>query len=98
VSRRLVFRPQAEREINEAADWYEDQGAGLGAEFLRVLEDCIASVERNPHQYPRVHGEVRRAPLRRFPYGLIYRVYEAEVVIVACIHARRDPKHWQGRH
>jgi plasmid stabilization system protein ParE len=98
VNRRLVFRPQAEFEITEAADWYEEQGVGLGAEFLRVLDACIATVERNPHQYPRVHGEVRRAPLRRFPYGLIYRVHEKEILIVACIHARRDPKHWQDRH
>jgi len=98
VSRQLVFRSQAEREIEEAADWYEEKRTGLGAEFLRTLESCLVSVERNPFQYPRVYGEVRRAPLRRFPYGLIYRVYEAEVVVVACMHARRDPMRWQDRH
>lgn len=98
MSRRLVFRPQAAREISEAAECYEDKGGGLGAEFLRVLDALVASVARNPHQYPRVHGEVRRAPFRRFPYGLIYRTDEKIIVVVACIHARRDPRVWQDRH
>lgn len=98
MSRRLVLRPQAEIEISEAADWYEGQGAGLGAEFLRVLDACIAAVERTPRLFPRVHGDIRRAPLRRFPYGLIYRVHPDEIVVVACIHARRDPRRWQERH
>jgi len=44
-----------------------------------------------------VHSEVRRAALRRFPYVIIYTVDDTEIVIVACIHARRDPKRWKGR-
>jgi plasmid stabilization system protein ParE len=52
---------------------------------------------RNPFQYSVVHGEKRRALLRRFPYALTYRASEDEVVILACLHARRDPKRWQRR-
>ena len=95
--RRLVFRPQARLEILEAADWYASREEGLGSEFRRVVEACLASVERNPRHHPRVHGEVRRAALRRFPYGIIYTVDDTEIVIVACIHARRDPKRWKDR-
>ncbi len=97
MTRRLVFRPEADLEINEAAEWYEARGQGLAVEFLRVLDACIESIRRDPLLYPVVHGQARRAMLRRFPYGVVYTVVEVEVVIIACFHSRRDPKHWQDR-
>jgi len=57
VTRRLVFRPEADLEINEAAEWYEARGQGLAVEFLRVLDACIESIRRNPLLYPVVRGE-----------------------------------------
>jgi plasmid stabilization system protein ParE len=97
VSRRLVLRPEAQDEIIEAAEWYNARGRGLAAEFLRALDACIASVLPDPFQYPVVHGEKRRVLLRRFPYALIYTAAVDEVVILACMHGRRDPKRWQSR-
>lgn len=97
MSRELFFRPEANLEINEAADWYEERGRGLAVEFLRILDACIESIRRNPEFHPKVHGEARRAVLRRFPYSVIYVVREEEVVVIACFHGRRDPKSWQDR-
>lgn len=93
--RQLVFRSQAELEIAEAADWYEARERGLGSEFLRTVEACIASIQRNPLMHPKVYGVYRRAALRRFPYGIFYTMTEDEVVVVSCYHARRDPKGWR---
>jgi len=30
--------------------------------------------------------------LRRIPHGAVYTVLEVEIVIIACIHGRRDSK------
>jgi plasmid stabilization system protein ParE len=97
MSRRILFRPEAEVELMEAASWYEERGKGLGADFLRSLDAAVAAIERNPHAYPIVFGKVRRSVLRRFPYIIIYRVENDEILILACIHGRRDPKRWQER-
>jgi hypothetical protein len=32
--RRLIIRPEAEAEMAEAFDWYEERLSGLGASFL----------------------------------------------------------------
>jgi hypothetical protein len=40
---------------------------------------------------------VRRALLRKFPYGVFYFVFDDTVVVLACFHTRRDPKDWQKR-
>ncbi len=97
MTRRLVFRPEADLEINEAAEWYEARGQGLAVEFLRTLDACIESIRRDPLLYPAVRSEVRQAVLRRFPYSVIYTVREDEIVVIACFHGRRDPKRWQDR-
>jgi plasmid stabilization system protein ParE len=97
VSLGLVVRPEVEAELSEAAEWYEVRAPGLAAEFLRAVDACIASVVRNPFQYPVVHEEKRRALVRRFPYALIYVATEQEVVVLACLHGRRNPKRWQQR-
>jgi plasmid stabilization system protein ParE len=97
VIREIVFRTEAELDISQAAEWYESRGEGLSSEFRRVVEACIASIQRNPLQYPRIYGDYRRAALRRFPFGIFYRVGDNEIVIAGCYHARRDPKSWKGR-
>ncbi|MEX5212848.1 MAG: type II toxin-antitoxin system RelE/ParE family toxin [Nitrospiraceae bacterium] len=97
MTRRIVFRPEAETELAEAVDWYEARSQGLGAEFLRSLDAVLAQVQRHPTLYPVVFGTARRAVLRRFPYSLIYVLRDDELLIAACIHSRRDPKRWQER-
>ena len=97
MTRGLVLEPEAEAEIAEAASWYEARNPGLGPEFLRAVEGLLGAIQRNPHQYQVVFREVRRAALRRFPYGLMYIATEREIIVVACIHGRRNPNRWKGR-
>ncbi len=97
MTRRILFRPEAEAELIEAAEWYETRGLGLGAEFLRALDATIANIARHPFASRVVFGEVRRALLRRFPYSVIYALPDDEILIVACIHGKRDPNQWKQR-
>jgi hypothetical protein len=69
MNRKIIIRPEAAREVQEAFDWYEERDEGLGAEFLRAAEACLSAIRRNPFAYPLVYGQVRRALLRRFPYA-----------------------------
>jgi toxin ParE1/3/4 len=97
MTQRILFRPEAEHELIEAVTWYEQRARGLGAEFLRAVEAAISLVQRYPKQNPVVLGTARRAVLRRFPYTLIYVENETEILILACFHARRDPRRLQAR-
>ena len=97
MSRRIVFRPQALREVSDAAEWYEERRPGLSAEFLRALDATAASIQRDPQQYPAVHGGMHRALLRRFPYSLVYAFSDEEIVVLACAHWRQHPRRWQER-
>lgn len=97
MTRQIIIRPEAAREVQEAFDWYEDRDGGLGAEFLRAADACMQNVQRNPFAYQTVYQEVRRVLLRKFPYALFYLVTDESIIVLACFHMKRDPIDWLRR-
>jgi toxin ParE1/3/4 len=70
----VIVREEAEADLSEAYQWYEQQVRGLGGEFLLCVDGVMTSIEKNPHLYPVVHkGVIRRALTRRFPYGVFFK-------------------------
>jgi plasmid stabilization system protein ParE len=67
---KLVLRPAAASDLDEAFLWYESQRAGLGEEFLVAVTRVMEVLAESPLQYPIVHRETRRALVRRFPYSV----------------------------
>lgn len=45
-SYRLLIRPEAEFDLAAAYRWYEDRDAGLGEEFLRIVEASLLGVQK----------------------------------------------------
>lgn len=72
MARRLVVQPQSDLDIQAAAVWYEVQRSGLGARFLDELDLVFQRIKANPRQFPPVEGDVHRALLTRFPYGVYF--------------------------
>jgi len=91
------IREEAERDIEEAASWYEQQREGLGYEFLDEVSAAFDAVAERPGMYPVVHRGVRRTLIGRFPFGVFYRVAGETAVVLAVMHARRSPQHWKRR-
>jgi len=97
VSLPVVFRPEADQELLTARRWYEEQQPGLGAQFASEIDDTVERISSNPLAYPLVHGETRRAIVRRFPFGIYFRAAPAGIVVMAVMHGRRHPLRWQLR-
>jgi toxin ParE1/3/4 len=95
--KRILVRPAAAADIEEAFLWYERQRSGLGDEFRQELKVLLDRLSERPELYQVLHRETRRALLKRFPYGLFYRVYPEAIVVVAVMHARRSPRRWRSR-
>lgn len=96
VTRRTSFRPQAEAEVLEVRNWYEDRRQGLGNEFGTAVGNLVGRVAENPLAFPRVRGEIRRATLHRFPYAIYFRLAGDEIIVLA-VHGRQYPRRWQSR-
>ncbi len=99
----MEFLLEASDELSAAALWYEERGDGIGSRFLDEVDVSVDHIERNPAVSARwyvsdlpARVEVRRLPLRRFPYLLVY-VLEPLPTIVAVAHAHRRPGYWNDR-
>lgn len=94
---RFIVRPAAAADIDDAYLWYETQSAGLGSEFLAAAQAVVDAIAEDPLKYPVVLRDTRRTLLKRFPYAIYFRVYGDVIVVVACMHGRRNPSRWQSR-
>ena len=98
---RVVFPPEVEADMAEAAAWYESRQPGLGLRFADTVFEVWDSLSENPRLNARRHPskDLRWRYAERFPYRVIYEIDEArrEVVVLAVMHAARDERHWQQR-
>jgi len=88
---------EARAELESAFEWYEAARPGLGAQFLDEFEAGVRQVTAAPHSWHPLGSRLRRFRLRRFPYGIVYRVEDDEIVIIAVAHLRRRPGYWRNR-
>jgi plasmid stabilization system protein ParE len=93
----IRIRPEAERDVEEAFSWYEEQRSGLGREFVLELDTVYQKLQESPLLYAEIYRRVRRAVLRRFPVGVFYVCAKEEVRVLAVIHLARSPNVWQSR-
>ncbi len=94
----VVYRLAAGRDIAEARRWYEAQRQGLGGQFRQAVRTLEKLITTHPDAFPKVHGEVRRALVTRFPYALYYQRLESDVLeILGCLHTSRDVTTPHGR-
>ena len=94
---RVTFNELAEREFNDAVQYYDSEQPGLGAAFVSEVERCAAAVVEHPEASPVVLGAIRRRLCQRFPYALLYTIAESELRILAVMNLRRRPGYWVGR-
>jgi plasmid stabilization system protein ParE len=70
MTRKLIIQPEAEKDIFSAFGWYEEQRRGLGAEFAQELTNGMDQIVEFPHMYSELYLGIRRALLKRFPFGI----------------------------
>jgi plasmid stabilization system protein ParE len=97
VTRALIVRAEAEADLVASKRWYDEQHNGLGARFIAEVDATFRRIDTNPLAFSLVHGNLRRALLQRFPFGVFYGLTDQHIVVVAVLHAARDPRLWGKR-
>lgn len=94
---KVRFLPEARDELKEAARYYNHVRPGLGNELRNEVRSVVNRIQRHPLAWHPLNDRFRRSHTNRFPYGVIYTVYEDEVIIVAVAHLHREPEYWSER-
>lgn len=87
----LVIPGIVEEEIDEAAAYYNKKQEGLGDRLYKDLTETLSFVEKSPLSFQKSRKDYRQALLKRFPYLVIYKVYENKILIFRFINARKHP-------
>lgn len=94
---KVRFLAVAQNELDDAVDWYNDQAAGLGREFLDEADRAVRRTVSFPMSCPEIELGIRRCLLARFPYGLIYGINQNTIIVLAVAHLHREPRYWMDR-
>ena len=94
---RIVLRRRARAEIGAAVERYQAESPSAADAFFRTVQDALAAIAENSRQFHVLRGRLRRVILRRFPYGVYYKIYPDHISVVGVIHLRRDPRRWLVR-
>jgi plasmid stabilization system protein ParE len=93
----LQFLEPARQEFTDAVAYYNQQRQGLGVEFADEVRLAIDRITEYPEAWPLVAKKTRRCRTKRFPYGIIYQIRGATLIVVAVLHLRREPRSWKSR-
>ena len=94
---RLIYHPEAEVELVEAAQYYDRRVATLGIQFLDEAERTVSMILEAPQRHNIIAEDVRRCLMLRFPYAIYYRPVPDCVRILAFKHHSRHPDYWRYR-
>ena len=83
---KIIITGSAERDLREAADFYEKQEPRAGAHFTHVLMEGIRSLAQLAGIHRQQWGYHRAAVQRSFPYAIFYFIREGTV-----FDCRRNP-------
>jgi hypothetical protein len=92
------FHRAAIAEHLDQVAFYESQLAGLGADYLGEFDAVMARICADPNRFALAASpDIRKVPLKRFPFHVIYRVEANRIVVLAVAHQRRLPSYWEVR-
>ncbi len=94
---KLIFRPLAKDDIQKSVDYYDLINPKLSDIYLKELDDTINNIQNKPEAFQKQLGEIRVAFLKRFKFGIYYKLYDQTIVVLAVLHTSRNPQIWKKR-
>lgn len=89
---KIIVKPKAEKELQKALNWYDDQKDGLGIELYIEIADIIDRIKENPNYFQKRYRNFRISFTKKFRYGIHYIVEEEIIYIHAILHTSQKPK------
>jgi plasmid stabilization system protein ParE len=97
VPKPLILTEDAQQDLDDAHQWYQEQNLGLGQEFMRCVDAKLSELNRNPPHYKIIYGNlVRRALTNRFPFSIYFAAEDELVTVFAILDQRRSPQSWKS--
>ncbi len=84
-------------EVIEAVQYYRAIDHMLGDRLAAELEAMVLRLVHFPQSGRPLAGNLRQCALKVFPFALIYKVFDDEILIIAFANTHRRPGYWRDR-
>jgi plasmid stabilization system protein ParE len=93
----IHFHRLAAKEYRQARQWYAQRSRKALRRFVSAVDAALSQIAANPTSWPMYESRHRWKKAARFPYLLIYRRPDDDIVVVAVAHTSRRPGYWKRR-
>ncbi len=89
---KIIVSPRAQKEIENAIDFYALYSTDAPMNFITLLSEAYATLQTNPFFRVR-YKNIRAIKIKKFPYSLYFTINEDKnnVRVLACFHNKRNP-------
>ena len=94
---KVRFLPAAEIEFIKEIAYYSKARPGSAAKFEASVEEATQMAMRHPQGGAPSYKETRVFRVKGFPFSLVYRASEHEVLVVAIAPHSKKPNYWGSR-
>jgi len=91
MSYQYVYEPAALDRFKNTILWYKKRSLKAAENFVLEVEERIKAICANPLRYRNPYKYFREAPLKKYPYSIIYFIDEEEkLIIISSIHHHKQ--------
>jgi plasmid stabilization system protein ParE len=94
---KVRFLPAAEIELLKEVAYYSKGRSATGIRFQLAVQAAVSRAAAHPLGGAPSHKETRSMLVKGFPFSVVYRASEQEVLVVAVAPHRKRPQHWASR-
>ena len=94
---KVRFLPAAEIEFIKELAYYSKARPGAAEKFEASVEAAAQMAVRHPHGGAPSYKETRAFRVKGFPFSLVYRASEHEVLVIAIAPHSKKPNYWASR-
>ncbi len=93
----VKFAALAQDDVRESYAWFAERSELLALRWVEAVETTVARVSEEPQLFQVVEDDIRRAIVRKFPFGVFFYDAGDYLRVIAVVDLRRDPATWQSR-
>ncbi|HUH72823.1 MAG TPA: type II toxin-antitoxin system RelE/ParE family toxin [Chitinophagales bacterium] len=87
----------AKKDISEAYSWYILKNESIADDFENQIYYALKKIEDNPFKFQIRYKLIRVAFLKKFPFGIHYKINDNLIEIIAVFHTSQNPENWFNR-
>lgn len=88
---------EARIELLRESSYYDARRRGAGLRFVRAVTDSFTLIRTFPQGGAPVAAGARHTKVKGFPFTVVYREFNEEIVVFAIAPDRRQPGYWIPR-